>query len=288
MTSTLGVAAVIALTTACAAPPKAPAGNIYDVVATDYAFKAPQTVPAGRVSFRFVNNGKVPHELNVAVLKKGVSIDDYVKTVRSRTQSVRPLIEGPAGVLFAEPRQASVSLLSLDVEEGSTLAVICIFSDSAGEPQHYEMGMYTTVAGAKSIADAPVPQQPTDTIIGTDYAFQYPRELVAGRHTFVFKNAGKMRHEVSIELLKKGMTLTQLLEAEKAGKDVESFLDKGIGVMHVYGGQSTKGQLSFEVEPGREYAIACYFQDDDKSPLHYKLGMYGSMQGVTALTSAPK
>jgi hypothetical protein len=150
------------------------------------------------------------------------------------------------------------------------------------------MGMYTTIAGGKAVAVADLPQQATDTIIATEYAFQYPRELTAGRHTFVLKNAGAKRHEINVDLLKKGVTLAQLRAAEMAGEKVDSLFDKGIGVLHVYGGQSPRGQLSFDVEPGREYLIGCYFKEDPKSPEHYSMGMYGSMRGVTTLTSAPK
>jgi hypothetical protein len=261
-----------------------PVGSIYDITATDYAFQAPATVPAGRVAFRLVNKGKVAHELNIAQLKPGVSIDDYLKTIR-KNESVRPLIAGPVGVAFARAGEASDALITTEVKEGMTLSVICIFRDSAGAERHYNMGMYTTVKGGAAVANAPVPQPATDTIIATDYAFQYPRDLVAGRHTFVFRNDGKMRHEINIDRLAPGVTLAMLQAAEKAGQDVGPMLDRGIGVLHVYGGESPKGELSFEIEPGREYLIGCYFKDNDKAPEHYSLGMFGSMRGIPKPTA---
>ena len=30
--------------------------------------------------------------------------------------------------------------------------------------------------------------------------------------------------------------------------------------------------------PGRDYAILCTFSNDDKSPAHYKMGMFGTIR----------
>ena len=253
----------------------------YEVVGTDYAFQAPKSVPAGRVAFRFVNKGAKRHEMSVVELKNGVTIDELVKTVIT-DQSVRPLIEGPVGVTFADPGQSSASLLVTDAKPGAKLAVICVFRDSVKAPSHASMGMYAliTVDSAAPVAQAPV--APVDTIIATEYALRYPRELTAGTHTIAFRNDGKMRHEVNIDMLAPGVTLARLLAAEKAGENVDSLFDKGIGVLHVYGGEAPLGRLTFDVLPGREYLVACYFKDNDKAPEHYSLGMYGSFKGVPA------
>jgi len=36
--------------------------------------------------------------------------------------------------------------------------------------------------------------------------------------------------------------------------------------------------MTVDMLPGREYMIACFFKDTDKSPEHYALGMYGSIK----------
>jgi hypothetical protein len=38
---------------------------IVEVVGMDYAFRAPATLPAGPVTFRFRNDGKKAHEFNI-------------------------------------------------------------------------------------------------------------------------------------------------------------------------------------------------------------------------------
>ena len=283
MRSALRLAMTATLLTACSEKTASiPVSETeYEVVGTDYAFQAPKSVQAGRVAFRFVNKGTKRHEMSVVELKEGVTLDQLVKTVRA-DQTVRPLIEGPVGVTFAEPGKSSPSLLVVQAKPGARLAVICVFRDSAKAPSHIDMGMYAIITVGNTVGTARLPQTATDTIIGTEYALQYPRELAAGKHTIAFRNDGKMRHEVNIDLLAPGVTLERLLAAEKAGENVDSLFADGIGVLHVYGGESPRGELTFDVLPGREYLVACYFKDDDKAPEHYRLGMYGSIRGVEA------
>jgi hypothetical protein len=142
------------------------------------------------------------------------------------------------------------------------------------------MGMYTSIPVSKNVVKVSPPPVNEDTVIATEYAFQYPRELTAGPHSIVFRNAGKVRHEINIDMLAKGVTLARFRAVEKTGAKVDSLLDKGVGVLHTYGGQSALGRLTFDVVAGREYLIGCYFKNDEKSPEHYALGMFGSIKGV--------
>lgn len=269
--------------TGCARPEQPGRVNDVEIIASDYAFKAPQQVPAGRTTFRFTNNGVRRHELNVSRLKKGVSTEQILTAIRA-DQSVKSLIEGPVGVLFAEPGGRSPSGLTVDLTPGESYAVICIFRDSAGAKPHYDLGMSTTISVSGGNVVAPASQAATDTIIATDYAYQYPRTLAPGRHTFSMRNEGKQRHELSFSLMKQGVTLARLLEVEKSGAGVDSLFDGDYGLLHARGGEAPVGNLTFDMLPDREYLIACFFQDDEKSPEHYKLGMFGSIRTPSATT----
>src|SRR2546427_9948622 len=56
------IAAGLAAGTACARPaPPADGPSVVTITATDYAFNAPDTIPAGRTTFRRVNQGKDRH-----------------------------------------------------------------------------------------------------------------------------------------------------------------------------------------------------------------------------------
>ena len=247
-----------------------------EIVASDYAFRAPATLPAGRTTFKFVNQGKVRHELNISRLKPGVSIDSLLTKVRAN-ESVRDLIKGPVGVLFASPGGQSSAGLAVDLSPGETYAVICIFRDSAGAKAHYDLGMYSLLRVDQERNVVSAAQAKIDTIVATDYAFQYPRTLAPGTHTFVMRNDGKMRHQLDFALLKKGVTFQKLKEVEKAGGDVMALFDGEFGLLHSRGLQNPLGGLTIEMLPGREYLIGCFVKDDEKSPEHYELGMFGSI-----------
>jgi uncharacterized cupredoxin-like copper-binding protein len=252
--------------------------NDVEIVATDYAFQPPAYVHAGRATFRFVNKGKVRHELNISLLKPGVSMDEFLDSVRA-DKPVQALTQGPVGVLFAAPGKKSGAGLSINLVPGERYAIVCIFKDSTNAKHHYDLGMYKLVTVTKARPVAGLAQVATDTIVATDYAFQYPRTVMPGRHTFVMRNDGKMRHELDFALLRKGVTPQHLLEVEKTGASVDSLFDSAdFGLLHARSGVIPYGEMTIDMLPGRDYAIACFFQDTPKAPEHYKLGMYGFIQ----------
>ena len=126
-----------------------------------------------------------------------------------------------------------------------------------------------------------MPRMSVDSVVAVDYAFaKYPREISPGLHTLVFRNAGNHRHEISVALLKKGVTLDSVVAVDKRDGDVDDLFEKngGIGVLHSTAGGMALGRMLIDFLPGREYLVDCSFSDDDKSPPHYKLGMYGSIK----------
>ena len=239
----------------------------------------PDSLTAGVTTFRFVNSGKVRHELNISRLKPGVPMDSLLATVRA-DGSVKDLIDGPVGVLFAEPGDGSSAGLSVDLKPGERYAVICIFADSAGASQHFEMGMYKQVSvTGTAAATQPIP---ADTIVATDYAFQYPRSMTPGRHTFMMRNDGKQRHQFAIELLKKGVTLDSVMSVAKKGGDVFALMDGAFGLLHARAGTQHIGGLTVDLLPERDYVIACFFRDTPGSPEHVDLGMIGVIRTTAA------
>jgi hypothetical protein len=256
--------------------------KVVEVTGSDYAFTVPESVEAGTTTFHFANSGKVRHELNISRLKDGVPMDSLLATIRA-DKTVKDLIDGPVGVLFAEPAGRSSAGLTIDMKPGERYAVICIFTDSAGAKRHFDLGMYKmiTVAGGAPPAQAIT----ADTIVATDYAFTYPRTMAPGRHTFVIRNEGKQRHQLSIELLKKGVTVDSIMKVGKAGGDVYALMDGAYGLLHARAGQQNIGGLTVDMLPDREYLIACFFKDTPSSPEHVDLGMFGVIRTAAASTS---
>ncbi len=266
--------AFLALLAAMSLPLSDPVGET-KVVGFEYAFRVPAELPAGPRAFRFENRGKVRHELNISLLRPGVTIQQFIAAAND-AKPLAPYIDVPVGVLFAEAGKSSPSALSTDLRAGRTYAIICIFRDSAGKPRHHKLGMYSAIHVAGT--EAPSAERfPVDTIVAMDYAFRYSSTLGAGVHRFALVNAGKQRHEVVIALLKKGVSLRKIVEIDKVDGDIEPYLESNFGLLHAPGSVSPAGILSFRLLPGREYLLECGFSDTEKSPPHYKLGMYGSI-----------
>src|SRR4029078_8655303 len=134
-------------------------------------------------------------------------------------KTTQDLVETPVGVLFAEPGQKSRARLLTDLVAGREDGVICIFKDTATAPRHYEMGMYTTIRVRRTKPASLATMPRADSIVGVDYAFsRYPKTLAPGKHTFVFKNEGKFRHEGSMSLLQQGVTPEGVGAYHKAGR----------------------------------------------------------------------
>lgn len=256
------------------APPPVAAREV-EIVGLDYAFQVP-TIAAGPTTFRFVNKGKAAHELNISLLKRGASVEKFMEAVRA-DKPTGEFREGPLGVLFAEPGKRATAGLTSNLLAGRTYVIICVFRDSAKAKQHFAMGMVGTFVPRSPDVNVAIAQR-IDTIVANEYAFTYPRTLSPGRHTFAFVNQGKFRHEMLVGMLKKGVTLQRVLEADKAGGDVGALLEDDLGVLHAPAGTTPLGLLEIDLLPGREYTLVCNFSNDEKSPPHMKLGMFGNIR----------
>ena len=256
--------------------PSSAAPRDIEIIGLDYAFQVPPQIAAGPTTFRFVNKGKASHELNISLLKPGASVKKFMDAVVA-DKPTGEFRDGPVGVLFAEPGKRGTAGLTSNLLAGRTYVIICIFRDSAKAKQHFAMGMVSTFVPTG--VDAPIiVGTRIDTIVATEYAFDYPRTLAPGKHTFAFVNRGKFRHEVIMSVLKKGVTLQRVLETQKAGGDVGALIEDDFGVLHSPAGSAPLGMFEIAMLPDREYTIVCTFSNDEKSPSHLKLGMFGSIR----------
>jgi len=249
-----------------------------EAIATDYAFQLPRELPPGPTTFHFQNNGKVYHEIAIIMLKPGATIDQVVEAAKVKTLSSASVTDALIGILFAGPGKRSTSGLSTELLPGRQYAVWCNFRDTTTAPRHFEMGMYSLINVRAGSANRSSANVKADTIVATDYSFRYPRTLSPGRHTLVFRNDGKVRHEVNIILPKKGVTFEQMFAVRLAGGNPRVLNDEQLGVLFAPPGSAPLGRLDVNLLPGREYRIICVFMDDPKAPRHFQLGMYGSIR----------
>jgi len=114
------------------------------------------------------------------------------------------------------------------------------------------------------------------TIIANEYAFiGFPTTIAAGPTMFSFENRGEMRHEMSIILLKPGLTLKDAIAAGPAatGQKVAESL---IGLLIARKHEPAGGKLFVALKSGQRYLVICNLKDSPDAEQHSKLGMVTS------------
>lgn len=114
--------------------------NEVRIIGLDYAFTAPDTLPAGPTSFAFENRGEVDHEMILVRLKEGVTLDAVMEAAAGGADP-RELTEGGPGILIADPGETAESRLLVDLQPGRTYALVCNFRDQPEDPPHTALGM---------------------------------------------------------------------------------------------------------------------------------------------------
>jgi hypothetical protein len=113
------------------------------IIARDYTFEAPDTLPSGPTTFTLLNRGTVKHEVSLMLLRPDQTIADIR---RGQTpEDRRNLVEAPIGVLFAPPGQASPAQLTTTLLPGRTYIFACNLRDAVDLPFHFTMGMVDSI-----------------------------------------------------------------------------------------------------------------------------------------------
>ena len=111
-------------------------------------------------------------------------------------------------------------------------------------------------------------------IVGDDYAFiQPPGTVPPGEAVFAFQNRGKVRHELSIALLKPGLGPSDVLDAFAQGNRRRDLYETSIGVLLAFPGDTAGGRLLATLVPGRTYALICSLRDTPDALPHARMGM---------------
>ena len=130
--------------------------NRVTIVGSDYAFLgAPTTLPAGETLFAFENRGTVRHEVNIRLLRPGVSVADAQRAFLRQASSpeagnagsagagllTRQVVERNVGVLLAAPGDTAGGRIYVRLIPGRSYALVCVLRDNADSKQHIDLGM---------------------------------------------------------------------------------------------------------------------------------------------------
>lgn len=113
--------------------------------AQDYAYIAPDSLPAGPTAFGLANAGKMPHEVIIVRLKPNADVQEILRLDRADS-SWRDLREQPSGILTADPGVTTPGQLLLNLQAGERYLFVCNFRDSETSPAHMHLGMMKLIS----------------------------------------------------------------------------------------------------------------------------------------------
>lgn len=268
--SPLRFAPVALVLAACAREPAAdPAASapaplpVIEIVGMDYAFTAPDTLPAGQMLIRLRNDGTELHHAALVRLSAGKTVDDLLRAYHAGEPTPWAVeIGGPN----TPPPGGGVSEGIVSLEPGQ-YALICVIPSPDGVP-HVAKGMTRSITVVPAAVAATPP--PADVVVRlSDYDFEVSPALTAGRHVLQVEVAGDQWHEIVIVRLAPGKTV----------QEVAQWMEKPEGPPPAtpVGGTTAlaPGQVNLvpvELEAG-DYGLICFLPDRKDGKPHLVHGM---------------
>lgn len=237
--------------------------NVVSVVAKEYQFKMPDTLPAGPTLFHLTDEGNQIHQVTLVKLKRGKTLADFTSLPPGPFPTWAVFMGGPNG---STPRGGQVEDI-VDLSPGS-YAVICFVPGPDGKP-HMMSGMVKQLTVTKAVEARQTPASDL-TLTLSNYKFLFSKPVTAGKHVIRVINKGPQAHEAVIFRL----------EAGKTGEDIFKWVGggmKGRPPATPVGGISAesrgkKNMLLMDLAPGN-YALLCFMPDAKDSKPHAMHGM---------------
>ena len=240
-----------------------PGANVISVVANDYTFDMPGSVPAGLTTMRFTNKGKEFHHLYLVKVEKGKKVDDvlaFFKAGGPPPKWMKP-VGGPNA-----PAAGEESVFTSNLEAGDYVA-LCVIP-SPGGPPHVMKGMIKPLTVTAS-ARKPVTPTADITLTLSDYDLVFSKPLSPGKHVIAVRNAGKQPHEFFMAQLMPG----------KSPMDIAKFAENPVGappgkpmggITDIVPGDVVYLQVDV---PKGEFALICFSPDMNDGKPHLAHGM---------------
>jgi hypothetical protein len=267
ITASTVVAAVLAgIPSAIYGPTTAAPAHTLVVTAYEYAFQAPDSLPAGAVTVRLVNRGRKPHQVVIARLDDTSSLDRVMRSLtadKARTGGVRWV----GGVETAIPGESSEAILPLT---SGRYVLLCSYDGDNGLA-HVSLGMIRPLVVTPG-APAPVRSLPAaqTTIELSDYHLGISSPLHSGKQLVRIVNVGEHRHHLIIARIVGNATTDEIMKWDgKSQPAPVQGMSGGAAAMDP--GQASV--IEMDLKPGR-YALACILSNGGGSKLHYLLGMH--------------
>lgn len=244
--------------TTAAAPPQ----NWVTIMAQEFSFDAPDTLPAGFTRVNLMNHGSEPHHLLFARLDSGHVVGELLEQLgANKVPNWVTWLGGPNAAMPGAMTETVVELTP------ASYAVLCVIPSADGVP-HVAKGMVRqlTVKAGNTVTTAPTPD--VDLTL-TDYAFNVDKPITAGQHVIRVQNIAEQPHELVLVKLESGKTIAEF------AKWIEKPTGPPPGA--VIGGTTpqSKGIINYvmaKFEPG-DYGFICFLPDAKDGKPHLNHGM---------------
>ena len=244
----------------------APQGaNVVDVMAMDYSFNMPDTLPAGYTTFRLMSHGQEFHEVQLIRLEEGKTMADFV--------ALTPTEDPPAWVVLyggtaPPPMDGTPVESTLDLPAGRYLAV-CFVPSPDGTP-HMAKGMVKEFVVVPSDVQR-TPPVADITLTMKDYTWEFSTPVTAGQHVIEVLNAGPHPHQTIMIRLNDGVTVEQFMAWVEAGMTGDP-LGSPVGGVTVFGPGGGPNWFTHNFTAGT-YALFCFITNPGEDQPHVALGM---------------
>lgn len=244
------------------------AGHAATFAAHDYAFDGPTQLSTGWQTITLANLGSETHHLQFARLNDDVTPEQFFEALAAEGEGALRLATMTGGVGMIPPGNTGAVLV--DFTQPGDYVLLCFLPNGEGVP-HLALGMTDVlqVVGEAVEASAEEPIANLEVHM-SDFAFDIPDTLPAGRQTWKVINDGPQPHEMILVKLDRGVTFEQFM-AELAANGEAAMPGVPIG-----GAQALNANLAnfvtYDLKPG-EYVALCFVPDAESGEPHLALGM---------------
>lgn len=256
-----------ALVASCDRTPPPPAAQTqafaFRIVANDFSYVSPDTVPAGLTNIVMVNQGKEPHQAAIFRMDSVKSPAEIQAGLMSNTIPGWVIVTGgPNGANPGDSSNVAVVLTP------GNYMMVCFMPGADGKP-HLTKGMTKPFVVKPAGAAMALPNADI-TVTTKDYAFEVSPAITAGTHTIRLVNTGPQLHEITLVKMAPGKTMKDA-QAWMAGgmKGMPPFASFG-GIAGLAVGQAANFTATFT--PG-DYAMLCFVPDSKDGKPHVAHGM---------------
>jgi hypothetical protein len=243
---------------------EAPPILLLDVRTRDFAFEAPDSVPAGLTTIRLENRGQELHHLQLLRLTGGHEFAELEDSIAAggRLPDWAERVGGP-NVPGAGPSEVTLHL------RAGTYAMVCLIPSPTDGKSHFRKGMvHRLVVVGPSLPVAPALKADTRLALD-DYAFRVDTLLPAGRRRIQVTNVGRQHHEVVLFRLAPGKTPADLLAWASKLVGPPPGVPSGGTTEIAPGGVNL---VDVSLVPG-EYALVCFARNPGETHSHASRGM---------------